>query len=97
MVLGNRDDIVPIKHVRRMIRKETSAHVMAHPYHAHADWTFDYDWQEETLAEFFRVGRRSRWLMGWGAAWPPLEPWPCSSGRATMLAFPVASAHVTVV
>jgi len=56
MVVASRDDIVPVKHVRRMIRKETRAKVLAHPWHAHADWTFDYGWQEETLAEFVRVG-----------------------------------------
>ncbi len=37
-----------------MLQKETRAHLVLHPHHAHADFTFDQKWQEEVLVLMMR-------------------------------------------
>ncbi len=49
IIVGARDDLVPVKHVERMIRKETGAQILMHPHHAHAEFVTDLEWQEEIM------------------------------------------------
>lgn len=45
VVLSGRDELVPVAEVIRMLEEESSAHLLYHDHHCHAEFIKDLKWQ----------------------------------------------------
>lgn len=49
VVLSGGDDLVASEEVRTMVQHETTAQILFHPTHSHAEFLVDFDWQDDLL------------------------------------------------
>jgi len=55
VVLSGRDELVPVAEVIRMLEEESSAHVLYHDHHCHAEFIKDTAWQARVVDRVARM------------------------------------------